>query len=261
MGKPLAVVKNQAEGMVIGGSPASAVFLPKQLANWRVGKVAKLTASAGYFTFSTITEPLVSIWWVLYHNLAAGQTIELQGSDLDPVAGPWNTVASHVSAGPDRNHWARFTQASYLHWRVNIPGGGPQVDPVRIGELGIGLPLVFSRNFAWGSGGEGYAAFNKRVETDYGTRVAGLHFGEARKWIGQMASGLTAAELAEVVLLYKQAKGSALPFLWVPDQTVSDVCAICHLQDDEVTPQPIGPGRWGGVPLNVVEDPFGRVAA
>lgn len=230
---------------LVGGNPAIAAFPQSNVANNDYGRVARITAeTSGFFTiymdmgFAATIDAMALLW----HNLRAGDTIQVQGAtsiaNLDAGVG-YNSgyMAAHTSFSA-RDYLVpgkfliTFAPQTYRYWRFVIQVAGSALP----GEyIQISRALIMKQaQFAIGPQRASIGAEDRNMKLQ-------LESGEERSSEDMLLirpicmlefSYAKESELANVLGSYTLSMGSSKPMFICPDLTAS------NLQDTMVFGRP-----------------------
>lgn len=227
-----------AEASADSGYPASNI--PK-LDDLNLGNPGKLTINGvGGFTADFTSAQRID-WIMVWHNMDAAQTVQLQGHTSNSWGTPDITTtltapavredSFHVKLFKDMTGVSGYTTAGKQWWRIHFPGTGNSQNrglkvlmgklPLRtLGRTADNTGLLLSGN---------HAPEHHRVltlKTDFGFAWKYDLQDAPRGLSGQIYTSKQGTSYADLVSLYRSAKGSYSPFILIPNLTINEALLV-----------------------------------
>lgn len=212
----------------ITASAADAEYPAAYLVDLNPAKPGKLTTTTGSWVFAFASARRVDVVALIHHNLTAGLEVRIQGNATDAWGSPtFNqqiTIPAYHEDGfsvcpfLDLTGLAGYSASGFLFWRVVVVG--VNAAPVAIGEIClIGTKRTLEVNVSWGAqDGEEHPIVEHR--TDHGVSTIVDLGTKWRTFAGEIDG--TDVAFASRRSLFRDARGRARPWLFIPDPSVND---------------------------------------
>ncbi|MBA3240922.1 MAG: hypothetical protein H0T60_06815 [Acidobacteria bacterium] len=232
----LGMIAKPVNYYLVGGNPAAAAFPQSNVANNDYGRVARITAATtGLFTIYMDMEYAVTIdaMALLWHNLRAGDTIQVQGAtstaNLNAGVGynsgyvPANTAFTARDYAVPGKFLITFQPQTYRYWRFVIQVSGAALPG---GYIQISRALIMKQAlFAIGPQRVNIGAEdrNMRLQLESGEERSSEDMLLIRPTCMLDFSYAKESELANVLGNYTLSMGSSKPMFICPDLTASNL--------------------------------------
>jgi hypothetical protein len=157
-------------------------------------------------------------------NIRSSGTVSIQGNATDAWGAPTVNQAFTMSGlgldPPHRNLFVTFGSSSQRFWRILITDVSNPAGYYQVGEwfLGVRVSMATGQDFQ-SEHEQTYQRNNVIHQTEWLQKYA--YTRADRRVFGYEWRAITAATRTQFRVLERAAKGTALPFVWIPDVTAS----------------------------------------
>lgn len=205
--------------------------------NWltvKPAKPVKLTTTSGWFEIDFGTAVNAAVFAPLYHNFDPGLSVVLKWNSSSSWASPAGSVSVTVPAwredGWPISPWEELVGTpTYQFYRLEVALTGPaNSEALSLGRFYLGGALrELERDVRWGVVEDEDQKIIDDV-TEGGVELIAEPWGPQRSFTGEF--GLTDAQTATLLTVFRAAHRRVKPWLLIPDAAVNDAWIVRFLE-------------------------------